>query len=299
LQALRDNPETAREEFDAILDADDPGLNVQLTFDPAENVAAPFIGGKKPRVAIIREQGVNSQYEMAAVFMRAGFDAVDVHMSDLVSGRDSLAAYQSLVACGGFSFGDVLGAGGGWAKSILFQSRLRDEFAAFFERQDTISLGVCNGCQMMARLHEMIPGTNNWPRFLRNKSEQFEARVNLVEVLDSPSVFLSAMAGSIMPIATSHGEGRASFENAMSAENAKVVLRYVDHYGKVADKYPANPNGSPGGVCGLSSDDGRSTIMMPHPERVSRTTQNSWHPDDWGDDGPWLRMFRNARVALS
>jgi phosphoribosylformylglycinamidine synthase len=299
MQALRDNPETAREEFDEILDADDPGLNVQLTFDPAENVAAPFIGGKKPRVAVIREQGVNSQYEMAAVFMRAGFDAVDVHMSDLVSGRDSLAAYQSLVACGGFSFGDVLGAGGGWAKSILFQSRLRDEFAAFFERQDTISLGVCNGCQMMARLHEMIPGASNWPRFLRNKSEQFEARVNLVEVLDSPSIFLSAMAGSIMPIATSHGEGRASFQNASSADNAKVALRYVDHYGKVADKYPANPNGSTGGVCGLSSDDGRSTIMMPHPERVSRTTQNSWHPDDWGDDGPWLRMFRNARVALS
>jgi len=299
LQALRDNPETALEEFDRILDADDPGLSVQLTFDPDEDIAAPFIGGNHPRVAVLREQGVNSQYEMAAAFIRAGFDAVDVHMSDLVSGRDSLAAYQGIVACGGFSFGDVLGAGGGWAKSILFQSRLRDEFRAFFERPDTISLGVCNGCQMFSQLQELIPGAENWPRFLRNKSEQFEARVNLVEVNDSPSVFLSAMAGSIIPIATSHGEGRVFFDNAKSSGKAQVALRYVDSYGKIASRYPANPNGSPGGICGLSSDDGRATIMMPHPERVSRTTQNSWHPDSWGDDGPWLRMFRNARVAVS
>jgi phosphoribosylformylglycinamidine synthase len=299
MQALRDNPETALEEFEQILDADDPGLNVRLTFDPLDNVAAPFVSGNKPRVAVLREQGVNSQYEMAAVFMRAGFEAVDVHMSDLVSGRDSLAGYQSVVACGGFSFGDVLGAGGGWAKSILYQAALRDQFAAFFQRNDTLALGVCNGCQMMAQLHEMIPGAQDWPRFLRNKSEQFEARVNLVEVLEGPSVFLSAMAGSVMPIATSHGEGRAVFRSTASADDAKVALRYVDHYGEIATRYPANPNGSPGGVCGLSSDDGRVTIMMPHPERVSRTTQNSWHPDDWGDDGPWLRMFRNARVALS
>ncbi len=299
MQAMRDNPVTALEEYDSILDADDPGLNVALTFDLSETIAAPFVGGKKPRVAVLREQGVNSQYEMAAVFMRAGFEAVDVHMNDLTSERDSLADYQGIVACGGFSFGDVLGAGGGWAKSILFQSLLRDEFAAFFTRTDTFSLGICNGCQMMSHLGELIPGTDHWPRFLRNKSEQFEARVNLVEVTDSPSLFLEGMTGSRLPIATSHGEGRAVFENVSARNKAKIALRYVDNYGEIADRYPANPNGSEGGVCGLSSDDGRVTIMMPHPERVSRTMQNSWHPDDWGDDGPWLRMFRNARVAIS
>jgi phosphoribosylformylglycinamidine synthase len=299
LQAMRDNPATALEEYDRILDADDPGLNVSLTFDAGEDIAATFIGGTKPRVAVLREQGVNSQYEMAAAFMRAGFEAVDVHMSDLVSGRDSLADYQCIVACGGFSFGDVLGAGGGWAKSILFQSRLRDEFAAFFARPDTISLGVCNGCQMMSQLREMIPGAATWPRFMRNKSEQFEARFNLVEVNDSPSVFLSAMAGSVLPIATSHGEGRAVFENAKSRAEATVALRYVDNYGRIASKYPANPNGSPGGICGLTTEDGRATIMMPHPERVARAIQNSWHPENWADDGPWMRMFRNARVAVS
>jgi phosphoribosylformylglycinamidine synthase len=299
MQALRDNPETAREEFEQLQDAEDPGLNVKLAFDPDENVAAAVIGRAKPRVAVLREQGVNSQYEMAAAFMRADFEAVDVHMSDLISGRDSLADYHAIVACGGFSFGDVLGAGGGWAKSILYQSRLRDEFAAFFERPETIALGVCNGCQMMSQLSEIIPGSEHWPRFLRNKSEQFEARLNLVEVGDSPSVFLAAMAGSVLPIATSHGEGRTIFDNSASLQSARVTLRYVDNYGNIADKYPANPNGSIEGICGLSSEDGRVTIMMPHPERVARTVQNSWHPDDWGDDGPWLRMFRNARVAVS
>ena len=299
MQALRDNPETAQEEYDRILDVDDPGLNVQLTFDPDDDVSAPLIGGSKPRIAVLREQGVNSQYEMAAAFTRAGFTAVDVHMSDLETDRDSLRGYQGIVACGGFSFGDVLGAGGGWAKSILFQEKLRDEFASFFERSDTISLGVCNGCQMFSHLRDMIPGAGHWPTFLRNRSEQFEARLSLVEVVDSQSVFLSGMAGSQLPIATSHGEGRATFSGNATLSEASVVLRYVDNRGAIATTYPANPNGSVDGVCGLTSADGRATIMMPHPERVVRTTQNSWHPEAWGDDSPWIRMFRNARVAVS
>ncbi|MGI9206003.1 MAG: phosphoribosylformylglycinamidine synthase [Woeseiaceae bacterium] len=299
MQAMRDNPATALEEYEAILDADNPGLNAALTFDPANDIAAPFVGGNKPRVAILREQGVNSQYEMAAAFIRAGFDAVDVHMHDLTSDRDNLANYQGIVACGGFSFGDVLGAGGGWAKSILFQTRLRDAFAAFFARPNTFSLGVCNGCQMISHLGELIPGADHWPRFLRNKSEQFEARVNLVEVTDSNSLFFSGMSGSRMPIATSHGEGRAVFADAEAGSGAAVALRYVDNYGEVATRYPANPNGSDNGVCGLTSEDGSVTIMMPHPERVALTIQNSWHPADWGEDGPWLRMFRNARVAMT
>ena len=299
MQSLRDNPETAQEEFDSILDTNDPGLNTKTSFDPAEDIAAPFIGGNKPRIAILREQGVNSQYEMAAAFMRAGFSATDVHMNDLISGNDSLDSYQGIVACGGFSYGDVLGAGGGWAKSIIYQPVLRDEFAAFFARNDSFSLGVCNGCQMMSLLHELIPGTDSWPKFLRNKSEQFEARLSLVEVTDSPSIFLAGMAGSRIPIATSHGEGRTVFSSNAAQHEAQVALRYVDNYGNVARKYPANPNGSAGGICGLSSDDGRATIMMPHPERVARTTQNSWHPQSWGEDGPWMRLFRNARISIS
>jgi phosphoribosylformylglycinamidine synthase len=299
LQALRDNPETAAQEFDGILDTGNPGLSATLTFDPDEDVAAPVVGGRKPRVAILREQGVNSQYEMAAVFMRAGFEAVDVHMSDLAAGRDRLDDYQCIVACGGFSFGDVLGAGGGWAKSILYRTALRDAFADYFARGDSLTLGVCNGCQMLSQLRELIPGAEHWPRFLRNRSEQFEARLNLVEIIDSPSVFLTGMAGSILPIATSHGEGRTEFLSDEDRRAARTVLRYVDNFGETATRYPANPNGSVDGICGLSSDDGRATIMMPHPERVARTVQNSWHPETWGDDGPWLRMFRNARVALS
>jgi phosphoribosylformylglycinamidine synthase len=237
---------------------------------------------------------------MAAAFMRVGFSVVDVHMSDLLEGRDDLGNYQGLVACGGFSFGDVLGAGGGWAKSILYHSRTRDQFQAFFERGDTFALGVCNGCQMLSHLRELIPGSDNWPRFLRNRSEQFEARLSLVEVVESPSLFLQGMAGSRLPIATSHGEGRAVFDSddARYAASYTVALRYVDNYGRVADEYPANPNGSRDGICGLANEDGRVTIMMPHPERVALTRQNSWHPDGWDDAGPWLRMFRNVRVAL-
>lgn len=299
MQALRDNPETAREEYDRILDAADPGLNVRVSFDMAEDITAPFIGGVQPRIAILREQGVNSQYEMAAAFMRAGFVAVDVHMHDLITRRDSLVNYHGIVACGGFSFGDVLGAGGGWAKSILYQPVLRDEFAAFFGRGDTFSLGVCNGCQMLSHLRSLIPGASHWPTFLRNKSEQFEARLNLVEVTDSGSIFLDGMIGSRLAIVTSHGEGRTVFDNEVDPLKVQVALRYVDHYGAVAERYPANPNGSAAGVCGLASDDGRVTIMMPHPERVVRTVQNSWHPPEWGEEGPWLRMFRNARVSIS
>jgi len=300
IQALRDNPATAVEEFNRILDDNDPGLHAELTFDVNDDICRTLRGTAGPRVAVLREQGVNSQYEMAATFIRAGFTAVDVHMSDLLSGRDSLANYQGLVACGGFSFGDVLGAGGGWAKSVLYHAAVRDQFEEFFQRGDTFSLGVCNGCQMMSHLRELIPGAENWPRFLRNKSEQFEARLSLVEVLESPSIFLEGMAGSRMPIATSHGEGRVAFENDTDRYMAShtIAVRYVDNYGNVADEYPANPNGSLDGICGLSSDDGRVTIMMPHPERVARTLQNSWHPDDWGADGPWMRLFRNARIAM-
>ncbi len=299
IQALRDNPATAKEEFERLLDDDDPGLNVELTFDANNDITLPYRGAK-PRVAILREQGVNSQYEMAAAFLRAGFSVTDVHMSDLLEGREDLANYQGVVACGGFSFGDVLGAGGGWAKSILYHSRTRDQFEAFFGRSDSFALGVCNGCQMLSNLRELIPGADNWPRFLRNRSEQFEARLSLVEVVESPSLFLGGMAGSRMPIATSHGEGRAVFasDDARYAASYTVALRYVDNYGQVADRYPENPNGSRDGICGLANEDGRVTIMMPHPERVALTRQNSWHPDDWGDDGPWMRMFRNARVAV-
>ena len=300
IQALRDNPRTALEEYDRKLDGRDPGLNVSLSFDPTDNVARAYRGNVGPRVAILREQGVNSQYEMANVFLRAGFVPVDVHMSDLLEGRDSLTAYQGLAACGGFSFGDVLGAGGGWAKSILYHSRTRDEFAAFFERGDTFALGVCNGCQMMSHLKELIPGAAHWPRFLRNDSEQFEARLSLVEVVESPSLFLAGMAGSRLPIATSHGEGRTTFDDDASRFSASytVALRYVDNYGEVAETYPANPNGSTDGICGLSNDDGRFTIMMPHPERVALTRQHSWHPPEWDEEGPWMRMFRNMRVAV-
>jgi len=303
IQALRDNSDCAQQEFDRLLDGDDPGLRPSLTFDQAEDVAAPLIhAGVRPRVAVLREQGVNGQVEMAAAFDRAGFDSVDVHMSDIISGRVSLHDFQGMVACGGFSYGDVLGAGEGWAKSILFNPRARDEFQAFFEREDSFGLGVCNGCQMMSNLHELIPGTDLWPRFVRNVSEQFEARLSLVEVLPSPSIFLQGMEGSRLPIVVAHGEGRAEFSEpngAWAALDAGVVgLRYVDNHGHATVDYPANPNGSPLGVTGLTSRDGRFTIMMPHPERVFRAVQYSTRPDEWAEDAPWLRMFRNARVWM-
>ena len=302
IQSLRDNANCAQEEFDNLLASDDPGLGAQLSFDPSENVAAPFIAGSvRPKVAVLREQGVNGQTEMAAAFDRAGFDAVDVHMSDLLSGRVTLDGFRSLVACGGFSYGDVLGAGEGWAKSILFNPRVRDQFAGFFDREDTLALGVCNGCQMLSNLHELIPGTANWPRFVRNQSEQFEARLVMVEVQPSKSAFLDGMAGSRMPIAVAHGEGRTEFGvGGFEAfdRSGQVALRYVDHHGQPTTRYPYNPNGSDGGITGLTSEDGRVTIMMPHPERVFRTAQFSWHPEGWGEDGPWLRMFRNARKWL-
>jgi phosphoribosylformylglycinamidine synthase len=298
IQRLRDNPQCAQQEFDRILDATDPGLRPKVGFDPSQDIAAPLLaGGARPRVAILREQGINGQVEMAAAFERAGFEAVDVHMTDIISGRAALTPFAGIVACGGFSYGDVLGAGEGWAKSILFNPRARDEFEDFFHRGDTFALGVCNGCQMMSNLHDMIPGAQDWPHFVRNKSEQFEARFVLVEVTKSPSLFFSGMEGSRIPIATAHGEGYAEFRSTLALEKAKnlVALRFLDHYGKPTECYPFNPNGSPQGITGLTTPDGRFTIVMPHPERVFRTVQNSWHPEEWGEDGPWLRMFRNAR----
>jgi phosphoribosylformylglycinamidine synthase len=297
MQTLRDNPACAREEYERILDADDPGLDAKLGFDPAQDVAAPCIAkGARPKIAILREQGVNGHVEMAAAFDRAGFAASDVHMSDIIAGRVSLANFKGYAACGGFSYGDVLGAGEGWAKSILLNARARDEFQAFFGRSDVFALGVCNGCQMMSNLRELIPGTAHWPKFLKNKSEQFEARFVMVEVSESPSLFFAGMAGSRMPVATAHGEGRAVFADAAAQAQALVALRFVDNRGEPTEVYPANPNGSPAGITGLTTADGRYTILMPHPERVFRSVQQSWHPQDWAEDSPWMRMFRNARV---
>ena len=296
---LRDDAECAAEEFEALADAADPGLSVRLTFDPADDVAAPMIAsGVRPRVAVLREQGVNSHHEMAAVLERAGFAAFDVHMSDLQAGRFRLEDFNGFVACGGFSYGDVLGAGQGWAKSILFNPMLRSAFEAFFARTDTFALGVCNGCQMMAHLAGIIPGAQHWPTFARNRSEQFEARFAMVEVLESPSILLAGMAGSRMPIVVSHGEGRAVFAAESDRGEVEAALRYIDNHGEVATTYPANPNGSPDGLTAFTTADGRFTIMMPHPERTARTVQMSWHPDDLGEDSPWMRMFRNARVWL-
>ena len=293
MQKLRDNPTCADAEFAQIQDADDPGLSPQLTFAPDEDVAAPMINtGVRPAVAILREQGVNGQIEMAAAFDRAGFDAVDVHMSDIIEGRITLTSFRGVVACGGFSYGDVLGAGGGWASSILHNAAARGAFEAFFQRADVFGLGVCNGCQMFSRLKALIPGAAAWPEFLRNASEQFEARVSTVSVADSPSIFLAGMQGSRLPVAVAHGEGRAVFAQAVSG----VALQYTDNHGAPTQAYPLNPNGSEQAVAGLCNDDGRFTIMMPHPERVFRTVTNSWAPQDWGEAGPWLRMFRNARV---
>ncbi len=297
MQALRDNPQCAEQEFAAITDPDAPGLQPHLTFVVAEDLAAPMIAtGVRPRVAILREQGVNGQIEMAAAFDRAGFAAVDVHMSDILTRRVQLDDFQGIVACGGFSYGDVLGAGEGWAKSILFNTEAREAFAEFLQNPSTFALGVCNGCQMFSALQELVPGTAHWPRFLRNRSEQFEGRLSMVEVLESKSLFLQGMAGSRLPIAVAHGEGYAHFADSSDIKTlegaGQLALKFV------GDHYPANPNGSPEGITGLCNEDGRVTIMMPHPERVFLTRQLSWHPSDWGPEGPWLRMFRNARHWL-
>ncbi len=299
LQRLRDNPESADQERDATRRFDAPPLTPLLTFDAAEDVAMPFIAtGARPKVAILREQGVNSQIETAVAFDRAGFDAYDVHMSDLIAGRFQLADFSGFVACGGFSFGDVLGAGRGWATSILERNALRDAFAEFFARHDTFSLGICNGCQMMAQLRDIIPGAEHWPTFQRNASEQYEARLALLEVVQSPSLFLRGMAGSRIPVAVAHGEGRAVFANGIDQSAVDIGLRYVTGDGHVAESYPANPNGSPGAIAGVTTRDGRATILMPHPERTLRRANFSWAPSHWPDASPWLRMFRNARVWL-
>ncbi|MBD5772691.1 phosphoribosylformylglycinamidine synthase [Marinomonas colpomeniae] len=303
IQALRDNPDSAQQEFDSLLDAKDPGLSAELTFDINEDITLPFVGSsKKPKIAVLREQGVNGHVEMAAAFHKAGFVPVDVHMSDILSGRTKLDEFNGLVACGGFSYGDVLGAGEGWAKSILFNPVARDQFESFFKREDTFTLGVCNGCQMLSTLHELIPGTEHWPKFVRNESAQFEGRLVQVEVQKSNSILLAGMEGSRMPIAVAHGEGQTEYRNegdiAALAKSAQIALRYVDNYGQATERYPFNPNGSAEGVTGLTSEDGRVTIMMPHPERVYRTVQHSWHPDEWQEQAPWLRLFQNARKWL-
>jgi phosphoribosylformylglycinamidine synthase len=303
MRRLRDDPQCAQEEFAAMLDEDDPGLSQRLSFDADQDVAAPMIArGARPRVAVLREQGVNSHYEMAAVLDRAGFEAHDLHMSDLIDAGRRLSGFAGLVACGGFSYGDVLGAGRGWARSILFHERTRLEFERFFARPDTFSLGVCNGCQMFAVLKELIPGAEHWPRFLRNRSEQFEGRTSLVEILESPSVLLAGMHGSRLPVAVAHGEGRAQFDSESDLERCRnaglIAFRYVDNRGEPARRYPANPNGTLEAIAALTTPDGRVTITMPHPERVFRSAQNSWYPGDAGEDSGWMRLFRNARVWI-
>ncbi len=305
MQKLRDNPVCAQQEYDRILDENNRGLFAELSYSPSQDIAAPYIStGVRPKMAILREQGVNGHVEMAVSFDRAGFDAFDVHMSDIIAGRVSLKGFAGFVACGGFSYGDVLGAGEGWAKSILFNARARDEFSAFFNRHDSFALGVCNGCQMMSNLQSIIPGAAHWPHFVKNKSEQFEARLAMVEVLASPSLFFDGMVGSKMPIAVAHGEGFAEFSNKEPSESSVVnavlaknlvTMRFIDNASVPATSYPSNPNGSPQGVTGLTSTDGRFSIMMPHPERVIRNVQNTWQKSGEEEDGAWIRMFRNAR----
>ena len=302
MQRLRDNPECAQQEYDLLLNNEKPGLFSNLSFDCNDDFAAVYVNTARPRIAVLREEGVNGQVEMAAAFDRAHFDTVDVHMSDILAGRVSLAEFQGIAACGGFSYGDVLGAGEGWAKSILYNQRAFDEFSAFFNRDDSFGLGICNGCQMMSNLFELVPGAMNWPRFVRNLSEQFEARVAMVEVLAGPSIFLDGMVGSMMPVVVAHGEGRVEARHADSQQlldDSSACLRYVDASGVPTEYYPLNPNGSAQGLNGFCSDDGRFTIMMPHPERIFRSVQNSWQADNWGEYGPWMRIFRNARKFIN
>jgi phosphoribosylformylglycinamidine synthase len=293
---LRDNPACADAEYDRLLNGGDPGMSPVITFDPNENVAAPFIAtGVRPRVAILREQGVNSHIETAWVMHQAGFAAVDVHMSDLIAGRVKLDDFQGIIAVGGFSYGDVLGAGEGWAKTILFNNQLAEQFARFFNRSDSFGLGVCNGCQMMSNLKSIIPGAQAWPKFTRNKSEQFEGRFAMVEVLESPSIFFGGMAGTQTPIAIAHGEGFADFSQTGDIGAVVKAMRFVDNAGVATEAYPYNPNGSPGGLTAVTTADGRFSVMMPHAERVFRSVQHSWAPPGWGEESPWMRMFRNAR----
>jgi phosphoribosylformylglycinamidine synthase len=309
MQSLRDNPICAQQEYDRILNTTDTGLHAHTTFDINENISTPYLNLSRPKMAVLREQGVNGHVEMAAAFDRAGFATFDVHMSDIISGRVSLKDFAGFVACGGFSYGDVLGAGEGWAKSILFNARANDEFSAFFNRADSFALGVCNGCQMMSNLHSIIPSSAHWPHFVKNKSEQFEARLAMVEVLESPSLFFNGMAGSRMPIAVAHGEGFAEFSSQSAVnsvlEQKLVTMRFIDSTTSLNGKstatevYPFNPNGSPQGITGLTTEDGRFSIMMPHPERVYRSVQHSWYPDGWQEDAPWMRMFRNARKFIA
>jgi phosphoribosylformylglycinamidine synthase len=293
---LRDNPACADAEYDRILDTNDPGITPKLSFDPQLDVAAPFIAtGVRPKVAILREQGVNSHIETAYVMHKSGFTAVDVHMSDLIAGRARLDDFKGFIAVGGFSYGDVLGAGEGWAKTILFNAKLAEQFAVFFNRDDTFALGICNGCQMMSNLKSIIPGAQAWPKFTRNKSEQFEARFAMVELTDSPSIFFDGMAGTQSAIAVAHGEGYADFSQTGNIDEAIVAMRWIDNNGNRTEAYPYNPNGSPQGITSVTTPDGRFTVMMPHAERVFRSVQQSWHPDSWGEYSPWMRMFRNAR----
>ncbi|PCJ18523.1 MAG: phosphoribosylformylglycinamidine synthase [SAR86 cluster bacterium] len=303
MQSIRDNSECAAEEYDQLLDTEDPGLNVNLDFDINDDITAPYVNvGARPKVAILREQGVNGQIEMGAAFDRAQFDAIDVHMTDIISGKVALKDFNVMVACGGFSYGDVLGAGGGWAKSILFNDKARSQFESYFTNPETLTLGVCNGCQMLSLLQDLIPGAEHWPTFIRNRSEQFEGRLSLVTIESTSSILLQGMESSRFPLAVAHGEGLASFsepgdlKKLSSANN--IAIRYVNNGGDKTETYPANPNGSPDGIAGICSADGRVTIMMPHPERVFRASQNSWHPEDWVEDAPSMRIFRNARKWL-
>jgi phosphoribosylformylglycinamidine synthase len=311
IMALRDNPACAQAEFDLWQDKDDPGLSPAVSFDPQEDIAAPFIAtGRRPRMAVLREQGCNSQVEMAWAFDKAGFEVLDLHMTDLLAGRAKLSDVQGMVAVGGFSYGDVLGAGEGWARTIRYNDRLAEQFAAYFARPDTFALGVCNGCQMMAALASMIPGAEHWPRFTRNLSEKYEARLSLVEIPETPSLFMQGMAGTRVPVAVAHGEGYANFASQGDSARVHGALYYVDHRGARTEQYPYNPNGSAQGLTGVTTADGRFTVMMPHPERVTRNVMMSWAPERWGDQdsggldsphggySPWLRMFRNARVWL-
>jgi len=301
----RENPASAQAEWDTWLQVTDPGMTPLVSFDPQDNIAAPYLNlGAKPRIAILREQGCNSQVEMAWAFDKAGFEAWDVHMTDLQSGYVDLSIFQGLVAVGGFSYGDVLGAGEGWARSILFNTQLSDQFAQYFNRKDTFALGVCNGCQMMAALSSMIPGAQYWPRFTRNQSEKYEARFSLLEVLESPSIFFNGMQGARIPVAVAHGEGYANFARQGDAGKVLAAARFIDNLGMATETYPYNPNGSPGGLTSVTTADGRFTVLMPHPERVTRNAMMSWAPKTWGpadtggDYTPWMRFFQNARKYL-